>query len=159
MTTQVELIQRAKAAWPGSKGQQIYDTLTALLRLDRTEAVTAANTITAEESGKTFFLNSATGFASTLPAPAAGLKYSFIVKTAPTSGNHTIVTNASANVIQGFSLVMADAAGVAAVNEDSINLVANQAVVGDRVDVESDGTNWYVVAKVSVAAACTFTAA
>ena len=35
--------------------------------------LTAASTLTAEDSGRVFFLNSATEFATTLPAPAAGL--------------------------------------------------------------------------------------
>src|SRR3972149_2841219 len=38
-----------------------------------TEIVAATNVIAASESGTTFFLSHATEFASTLPAPAAGL--------------------------------------------------------------------------------------
>lgn len=125
-----------------------------------TVAKTAASTLEATDSGKTIFLNSATGFATTLPAPAAGLNFKFVVSTAPTSGNHTIVTNGSANIIQGSSFVSTTAGtGVPAVNEDSINLIANQAVAGDEVQVVSDGTNWYVKAFVNVGAGCTFTAA
>lgn len=125
-----------------------------------TNVVAAASTLTAEQSGQTFFLNSATGFATTLPAPAAGLNYKFVVTTAPTSGNHTIVSNGGANIIQGNSFVSATAGtGVAAANEDSINLIANQAAVGDEVQVVSDGTNWYVKVFVALGAGCTFTAA
>jgi len=122
------------------------------------EAVTSANTITASESGKTFFLNSATGFASTLPAPAAGLRFTFIVTVAPTTGNHTIVTSGSANIIDGNSFISPDAVGVPAVNEDSINFVANQAAIGDNCTLWSDGTKWYVNAFARVAAGVTFTA-
>ena len=50
-----------------------------------TESVTTTNVITAAESGTTFFLNLAGGFTSTLPAPATGLNYKFIVATAPRS--------------------------------------------------------------------------
>jgi hypothetical protein len=121
---------------------------------------TAASELTAEDSGSTIYLNSATGFATTLPAPAPGLKFKFIVKTAPTSGNHTIVTKGSANIIQGNSFVSATAGtGVPAVNEDSINLIANQAAVGDNVDLWSDGTNWYVNAFAALGAGVTFTSA
>lgn len=137
-----------------------------LARLDaRIEGTTetlsksAASTLTAEDSGKTVFLASATGFATTLPAPAAGLNFKFVVATAPTSGNHTIVTNGSANIIQGNSFISPDAIGVPAVNEDSINFVANQAAVGDNCTLVSDGTNWYVNAFARVAAGVTFTAA
>jgi hypothetical protein len=119
----------------------------------------AASTLTAEDSGKTIFLNSATGFATTLPAPAAGLRFRFVVTTAPTSGNHTIVTSGSANIIDGNSFISPDAVGVPAVNEDSINFIANQAAIGDNCDVVSDGTKWYVNAFARLAAGVTFTAA
>jgi hypothetical protein len=94
--------------------------------LGPTEVVTAANTITAAEGGSTFILNSATGFASTLPAPAAGLSYKFIIgATAPTSGNHTVVTNGGANIIYG---VVNFTTSVPASAEDSINFIASTAL-------------------------------
>lgn len=121
-----------------------------------TEAVTTANIITAAENGKTFFLNSATGFASTLPAPAAGLRFKFIVTTQPTSGNCTIVTNGGANVIEGMADV--NSTLVLAANEDSINIVASTAIVGDWVEVVSDGTSWFVNGASGAAGGITFTA-
>ena len=60
------------------------------------EIVTTTNVITREESGKTFILNSATAFVTTLPAVEAGLEFTFIAgATQVTGGNHTIVPNAS----------------------------------------------------------------
>ena len=53
------------------------------------EVVTATNVITAAESGTTFFLSSATEFVSTLPAPALGLNFTFIVAAAPASASYT----------------------------------------------------------------------
>lgn len=120
------------------------------------EVVTGANTITAAESGKTFFLNSATGFASTLPAPAAGLRFKFIVTTQPTSGNCTVVTNGGSNVIEGMADV--NSTLVLAANEDSINIVASTAIVGDWVEVISDGTSWFVNGASGAAGGITFTA-
>jgi hypothetical protein len=120
---------------------------------------TAASTLTAADSGSTIFLNSATGFATTLPAPAPGLTFRFVVTTAPTSGNHTIVTNGSANIIEGNSFISPDAIGVPAINEDSINFVANQAAIGDNCTLVSNGTSWFVNAFARVAAGVTFTAA
>jgi len=109
------------------------------------EAVTGTNTIFEGENGKTFFLNSATGFDSTLPAPAPGLHYTFIVQTAPTSGNHTIGTNAGANVLYGTTLdIVGDLVYGSA--QDVINFVASTSVVGDRAEVVSDGTSWYYTA-------------
>jgi hypothetical protein len=106
------------------------------------EAVTGANSIFEGENGKTFFLDSTTGFASTLPAPALGLHYTFIVKTVPTSGSHTIVTTSSANILDGTLL---DIVGelVYAADQDVITFVASTCVSGDKVEVVSDGTSWH----------------
>lgn len=107
------------------------------------EVVAAANVITADESGKTFFLNLAGGFASTLPAPAAGLRYKFVVSVSPTTA-YTIVTNASANIIKGGAIELAGTASPYINNGDLITFVANTAVVGDWVEVISDGTSWFL---------------
>ena len=124
------------------------------------EIVTATNVITAAESGKTFFLNAATEFVSTLPAVAAGLKYSFIVTGAPSGASYTIVTNASANIIKGLVLPADGAAGdTETAGADTISFVDGQAVAGDRVDVICDGTNWFAYGKCKVAAGITITTA
>lgn len=127
------------------------------------EVVTATNIITADESGKTFFLNSATEFVSTLPAPAVGLRYSFIVTAAPSGANYTIVSDASANVIRGqvYTLDVNSATDpdFETSGGDTISLVSAKAVVGDRVDVISDGTNWYAYCFCSVFDAITITTA
>lgn len=121
-----------------------------------TEVVTTTNVITAAESGTTYFLNAATGWVNTLPAPAVGLRYKFIVTTQPTSGNITIVSNGGANVIEGSADV--NSARVLAANEDSINIVASTAIVGDWVEVISDGTSWFVDGFSGAAGGITFTA-
>lgn len=124
-----------------------------------TEIVTATNVIDAAESGTTYFLNSATEFVSTLPAPALGLRYTFIVKAAPSGASYTIVTNASANIIVGQQHDTGGAAGDFGATDDTITFVDGQAVAGDRVDVISDGTLWYAYAYSKVAAGITFTTA
>ena len=43
--------------------------------LETVVTLTAASTLTSAQSGTTFFLSSATEFATTLPAPSAGLTY------------------------------------------------------------------------------------
>lgn len=109
------------------------------------ESVTTTNVITASENGKVFILNAAGGFVSTLPAPAAGLQFTFIVGTAPTT-SYTVVTASSANIIHGQIASAEDAAGsvATAASADTITFVANKAIKGDRVEVISDGTNWFV---------------
>lgn len=121
------------------------------------EVVTTTNVIAASESGTTFYLNAAGGFTSTLPAPALGLKFKFVVKTAPTTA-YVITTNAGANILYGMMLERAGTAGVAGAARDTFNFVANQAIIGDWVVFESDGTNWYYNGMVDVAAGNTVAA-
>ncbi len=110
-----------------------------------TEVVTATNVINASESGKTFYLNLAGGFTSTLPAPAAGLNYTFVVTTAPTTA-YIITTTSSSNTLFGtFIDIVGELVYFSA--QDTLNFVASASVIGDRLEVESDGANWYCVAK------------
>jgi hypothetical protein len=134
-------------------------TVNKLLHTGLTESVTATNVITAAESGSTFFLNSATEFVSTLPAPAAGLRYTFIVVAAPSGASYTVVTNASANIIKGMQICSADAAGDTGTSDDTVTFADGQAVAGDMIEIWSDGTSWFIVAKSRVAAGITFTTA
>ena len=111
---------------------------------DGIEDVTATNVITAAESGKTFFLNSATEFVSTLPAPAAGLNYTFIVKAAPSGADYTVVTNGGADILIGMvTCATADDLGAYDNNADVITFEDGASIVGDWVRVISDGTSWY----------------
>ena len=123
--------------------------------------LTAASTLTAAQSGGVFFLNSATEFATTLPAPALGLKYTFIVKAAPASASYTIVTGSSANVIKGVQVTAEDAGGSgdSGTADDTITFVDGQAVAGDMVTVISDGTSWFAYATTKLVAGLTFTQA
>lgn len=127
----------------------------------RAQTLTAAATLTANQSGSTLYLDLAGGFAVTLPSPALGLNYDFWVKTAPT-GAYTIVSGGSANIIVGHVISSEDAAGSGDFETsggDTITLVANTAVKGDRVYLHSDGTSWYVSAETSVQDAVTITTA
>jgi hypothetical protein len=106
------------------------------------EIVAATNAITVAENNKTFYLNAGGEFTSTLPAPAIGLKYTFIIGAAPSGASYTIVTTSSANIMSG---TVSDIVGetVYATAQDVITFVDGVSVIGDRVDIESDGTNWY----------------
>lgn len=121
------------------------------------EVVTAANVLTAAESGTTYYLSLAVGFLTTLPTPALGLRYTFIVAIAPTGGAGYTIGGGTANNIHGSAVGRDGAAGVAGAGEDTITLVNDGAIIGDRVDLECDGTNWYARAQVDVAAGITFT--
>lgn len=123
--------------------------------VDNVEIVTATNVILAAESGKTFYLNALAGFLSTLPAPAAGLTFKFIVQTAPTSVGYTIATASSANIIKGMMVERAGGAGVAASAGDLVTFVANQSIAGDWMEFFSDGTSWFIHGMVDVSAGVT----
>jgi len=117
---------------------------------------TAASTLTADDSGKTILLNSTTEFATTLPAPAAGLKFEFIVVSAPVGASYTVVTNASANIIVGKQFTAAATAGSNTTASDVIVFEAGQSVAGDRVELISDGTKWYAYAFSATTAGVSF---
>lgn len=101
----------------------------------------------AEESGRTLFLDSATEFVTTLPQPAIGLRYTFIVKAAPVGASYTVVSSGSANIIKGavFSsdLNAASDGDIEASGADTISFVDAKAIAGDRVELYCDGTNWF----------------
>lgn len=127
-----------------------------------TRTLAATGTVTAVDNGSTIFLNSATGFVTTLPTPAAagaGFRVNFVNKLANTSGNHTVVTAASANIINGAVFCAADAVGDTGTTDDTINFVVNTSTPGDRVELTTDGTTWFALAFVKVTAAVTFTTA
>lgn len=129
----------------------------------RVSTLTAAGLVlTAADTGKTYFIDNATGFvAATLPlaSTAAGVNFTFINKTANTSGNHTIVTSASENVLKGNQNDVGGAAGDNGTADDTISFVANQSVAGDKVELFCDGTSWFAYAISRVAAGMTFTQA
>jgi hypothetical protein len=125
------------------------------------EDTTATNILTASESGKVIWLNSDTEFVTTLPAlstVSAGTRFKFIVKAAPASADYTVITgNSLENKIYGLAVV--NGASVPAADEDTITFADGVAVVGDWVEVVSDGTNWYVSGQGHAAGAITLTAA
>jgi hypothetical protein len=124
---------------------------------DAVEILAAADTLTAEESGKTVFLDLVGGFTVTLPAVAVGLKFSFIVKTAPTTAY--IIAGAAGDLLigQAHSSTGGDADSETTAGADQLNFVASTALAGDRADFVSDGTYWYVQAFSDADGGITFT--
>lgn len=123
----------------------------------------AARTLTKAESGKVIFLDHATEFALTLPAPAAGLEFEVICANAPESASFTVVTASSANVLRGHILTSdvnaATDGDFEVAGGDTLTFVDAKAVIGDRARFISDGTYWYVQAACSVFDAITITTA
>lgn len=114
-----------------------------VLSRDFTEVVTGTNVITASESGSVYFLNAATEFVSTLPAPAAGLHFTFIVSAAPSGASYTITTNSSSNIIKGTVHSSTGGNADSDTGCDTITFADGVAVAGDMAIVWCDGTNWF----------------
>lgn len=127
------------------------------------EVVGATNVVTAEESGKTFFLSATTEFVSTLPAPALGLKYSFVVTAAPSGADYTVFSSGGANIIKGqvYTLDVNSATDpdLEVSGGDTISFVSAKAISGDKVELVCDGINWFAHAFCSVFDAITITTA
>lgn len=124
------------------------------------QTLITTTTLTAADSGKPFFLNLAGGFTVNLPSVAFGLKFTFIVKTAPTTAyillaeavaDHDTIIGWPINVGGADSAADGNAAG------DQINFVANVSLPGDRVDLECDGAFWYARATAKLINAITIT--
>ena len=102
-----------------------------------------AKTLTALDSGTTYWLNLVGGFTVTLPALAAGLFYRFIVKTAPTTAYFVTSTDTDTIVGSVFSASGAAQDSENSLGADTIKFVASTAVLGDSADVWCDGVAWY----------------
>ena len=116
------------------------------LALKSISVTTAAVTLTKYDIGAQVVLNRAAGSAITLPSPRDGAEFRFVVGTAPTTA-YTIATAGSSNIIKGgVNELEVDTAddGPYSNAGDLITFVANVAVVGDYVDLRSDGTSWFL---------------
>jgi hypothetical protein len=119
------------------------------------ETLTAATTLTAEDSSKSFILNAAAGAQITLPAVAtsAGFKYRFTVGALFATTAWTV--KAASAVINGGAIV--NSVFVASANRNTITFAHAADTIGDFVELECDGTNWYVSGNGAASGAITFT--
>jgi hypothetical protein len=110
--------------------------------------LTAVSTLTLADSNQTFYLTSATEFATTLPgvADASGFHARFVVGAAPAGASYTVVCPTAA--VHGTVLSPADAtgasAGTAGTAVATVTFVDGKAEIGDYVDLSCDGTFYYV---------------
>ena len=111
------------------------------------KVLTAAYSVKESETGSHFFLNTVTGFPTTLPALKSGLEYWFHIGATEPTTSHTVVTNGSANVING-NLASPDMNAASDVtvtaDADTISFIASKALHGDFAHLYCDGTNWYL---------------
>jgi hypothetical protein len=120
------------------------------------ETLTGATTLTAEDSDKSFYLNAAAGAQITLPAVAtsAGFRYRFTVAALFATTAWTI--KAATNKIQGGVIV--NSVNVPGADENTITFAHAADTIGDFVELNCDGTNWYVFGLGTAAGAITLTA-
>jgi len=126
-----------------------------LRQVNVVETLTGATTLTAEDSGKVFVLNAAAGAQITLPAvaDAAGQNYRFIVGALFATTAWTV--KAASNRIQGGVIV--NSTLVPAADENTITFSASADTIGDFVELNCDGTNWYVFGMGTASGAITLT--
>lgn len=156
----IRLLQpRAESTPVATLARGLVDPNGVIQKQARQITLTAAATLDVSDSGALILLNLAGGFTVTLPAPAAGLAFDFLVKTAPTTAY--IVSSGSSNtdIIIGHVLSSSGAAEdtEATAGGDVVNFVASTAVAGDRLKLESDGTYWYASAICAAAGGITIT--
>lgn len=110
------------------------------------EVISAAQTLTAADSGKVFILDAAAGATVTLPALEEGLKFKFVVGAAFATSNWVIASAEGDNINGIISDMGATVAGVPAGAEDQINFVASAESIGDWVELVCDSSNsqWLV---------------
>lgn len=105
------------------------------------ETLSAAQTLTAADSGKTYILKAAAGATITLPALKSGVHFKFIIGLGFATTDW-IIDSAEGDNIEGLLIVAGSP--VVASGEDQINFVNSAETVGDHVEFACDGTNWYV---------------
>jgi len=126
-----------------------------LRQLVQTSVISSATTLTAADSGRHYSLNAAAGAQITLPAVAtsAGLNFRFTVQALFATTAWTI--KAASNVIQGGVIV--NSVNVPGANENTITFSASADTIGDFVQLNCDGVNWYVIGLGTSAGAITLT--
>ena len=121
----------------------------------QTQVISSATTLSGADSGKHFYLNAAAGAQITLPAVAtsAGYNFRFTVQALFATTAWTIV--AATAVIQGGAIV--NSVNVASANRNTITFAHAADTIGDFIQLNCDGVNWYASGVGHTAAAITFT--
>tara|TARA_Y100001973_G_C5139550_1_gene302210 strand:+ start:648 stop:1112 length:465 start_codon:yes stop_codon:yes gene_type:complete len=130
------------------------------------ETITTTKQLTRGDSGKVFMMDSTTAFDVNLPqlsSEIAGWNCKMIVQVSgsvdisvlgyglPTAGGDDTVANADNDLVVYREFAVADEAGGSAANADGFTIEA-AAAVGDTFDIFTDGTKWFVTAKLAAVA-------
>lgn len=110
------------------------------------KTVSAAETLSISDSGKTIYLDAAAGATVTLPALAHGLNFRIVVAAAFATTNWVIASAEGDNINGIIADMGSTVAGVPASGEDQINFVASAETIGDYIDLiaDYDNSQWIV---------------
>lgn len=119
------------------------------LQIDpRSETLTANNTLTVAESGKTFFI-ATDSLVITLPAVVAGVTYTFINSGADGNNIITISPNAS-DAIHGVITLAGTIVELGGTDDKDLINTKTTAGTSDSVTLLSNGTDWFVVSSTGI---------
>ena len=141
--------------WGGSTTFKGQKAMTETLSTVGTVAA-PTKTLTAGDSGTTFFADISTvSVVVQLPTPAAGLTFKFILSTASDNeGAKDLLIHTGANTVDmGGNLMVAGAIFEVTAATSALNLdtSAGAASVGDWLQFDCDGTDWYVQGSTALA--------
>lgn len=105
------------------------------------ETISAAQTLTAADSGKVFILDAAAGSTVTLPALKDGLLFRFVVGANFATTNWVIDSAEGDNINGGVMDCGGTPAGIPAAGEDQVNFVASAETIGDWIELVCDYGN------------------
>jgi hypothetical protein len=105
------------------------------------DEIISPTTLTAADSGKTYFLKASTGKDVTLPAAQAGLNFRFIVRQTFDTSDFSII---SAEADKMYGVLVTGGSSVAVNAADRIDFELGAETQGDYIYCFNDGTNWWV---------------
>lgn len=106
------------------------------------DTIVATTTLTTSSANVQLLAASAVTETITLPAATDGARFSFVV-TGALTGATAIIDSAEGDNINGA--IMVNDAWVNCVDEDQINFITDGELIGDNIEMISDGTGWYIV--------------
>lgn len=112
-------------------------------------SISATTTLTSASDNVQLLPASSAMTTITLPAVADGLRFKFVVMGALT-GSEVLIDSAEGDNISGS--VFVNDALVACDAEDQVNIITDGEVIGDYVELISDGAGWHIIESRSEAA-------
>jgi hypothetical protein len=99
-------------------------------------------TLDSSNSGDYISLNTTSGSAITLPPPVTGLNFPFVVTAV---GPHTITSPISGNIYGSLACAIPTiGSSLLTSNGGTVISTTSGSLVGDRINIVSDGANYYV---------------